>query len=200
MATHFVVDLETLGIRDTAVVLSVGLAILDDETGDITSHHWILDADEQAERGRTIDYGTVRWWATVPDNEARNAVFDNDGATVSVCRFVSEFCRLMYAMRPVAVWGNSNSFDLHKLYSLSEQYADECLEYDEHACATTLQEQIPFYKEGDIRSLGHVLTREQRHALVPFSGIKHHAEYDASHEARVLWEHIKIRRDHYGEE
>ncbi len=64
MATHAMIDIETLGTEPGSVVLSVG-AVKFDPFNNIEPNngkHWMLDVDAQTNVGRLVDESTLAWW------------------------------------------------------------------------------------------------------------------------------------------
>ena len=72
MATHAMIDIETLGTMPNSVVLTVGAVKFDPFT-QTTPHApklWKLDVDEQSDKGRFIDDKTIvevgnKWKAVI---------------------------------------------------------------------------------------------------------------------------------------
>ena len=69
MATHGMIDLETLGVEPDSVIITVG-AIKFDPYTDEEPHNGLYlrcDIEEQSEKlGRTIDDNTMAWWTKQP--------------------------------------------------------------------------------------------------------------------------------------
>ena len=65
MATHGMIDLETLGVEPDSVIITLG-AVKFDPTTNAEPHQPLylrLDIEEQSEKyGRTIDDNTLEWW------------------------------------------------------------------------------------------------------------------------------------------
>lgn len=65
---HWMLDLETAGVSDDAILLQIALVRFDPDTGDVFDGMlWVLDPTRQP--GRHCDPDTVRWW-TQHDNMA----------------------------------------------------------------------------------------------------------------------------------
>ena len=66
MATHGMIDLETLGVEPDSVIMTLG-AIKFDPYSDVEPHSGLYlrcDVEEQSENlGRSIDENTLAWWA-----------------------------------------------------------------------------------------------------------------------------------------
>lgn len=84
MANDFIIDFETLGKEDRAVLLSVGVLWvpgfdkiwLINELIPYTIHIKI-DREEQIRKGRTLDKETMSWWSGQGDN-AKEILSNND--------------------------------------------------------------------------------------------------------------------------
>ena len=80
MATHGMIDLETLSTRPDAVILSVG-AIKFDPYSSTEPHDPLLfkvDVDSQTEMGRHVMEDTLNWWATQPEHIREDALGEKD--------------------------------------------------------------------------------------------------------------------------
>ena len=64
MATHGMIDLETLGVDPECVILTIG-AIKFNPFNSIEPNNGLYlrcDVDEQTSLGRTVDDNTLAWW------------------------------------------------------------------------------------------------------------------------------------------
>lgn len=72
------IDIETLDIKDTAVIVQAAFVEFDIESGEIQKreHATIVqpDIDAQLEAGRTINYDTLKWWLA-KDKDIIKSVF-----------------------------------------------------------------------------------------------------------------------------
>ena len=70
---HGMIDLETLGVKPNSAILTVGAIkfnpFTDDEPHD--GLYLRINVDDQTEIGRTIDQGTLNWWAKQKLNRKR---------------------------------------------------------------------------------------------------------------------------------
>ena len=70
MATHAMIDIETLGTEPDSVVLSVGAVKFDPFT--LTDPHaktlWRPEIDAQSNAGRSVLDDTLQWWAKQPQH------------------------------------------------------------------------------------------------------------------------------------
>ena len=68
MAIHAMVDIETLGTKEDAVILTVGGVKFDPYTDKDPYDRFLMaiDIDEQTANGSVVDEGTLEWWGTQP--------------------------------------------------------------------------------------------------------------------------------------
>lgn len=81
MATHGMIDLETLDTKPSCTVLSLG-AIKFNPLDDSEPHSELylkIDVDEQDRLGRTTSDDTIAWWAK-QEPKAMEEAFDQTGA------------------------------------------------------------------------------------------------------------------------
>jgi hypothetical protein len=105
--THIMVDLETMGVKATSVLLSIG-AVKFDETGIKEAFYCRFD-QSQAKYSRTVDSSTVNWWLTQPE-AARIEAF---GGTTDLAEGLAEFN--LWAVGVQFIWGNGSAFDVAML-------------------------------------------------------------------------------------
>ena len=96
MATHGMIDLETLSTRPDATVLTVG-AIKFDPYTEQEPHNGLylrLNVDEQSDFGRHVDNGTLEWWARQDEKIREEALGDGDRVPLT------EFLSLIHISEP----------------------------------------------------------------------------------------------------
>lgn len=148
MSVNISIDLETLDVKPSAIVLSCGLVAFDLRTGSILGEQYtrFVDLGEQYKRGRTIRPATVCWWAAQSE-EARavlTAPVSEGVGTLEGLGQISDFFKLY---DPVGVWGNGSDFDNAILGSLFTAY-DLAIpwSYSYNRCMRTLKA-VKFTKE-----------------------------------------------------
>lgn len=100
------VDIETLGQNNDAVILSIG-AVRFTETTVLDPYK--VNVAMVAQPGRTIDPRTVTWWMQ-QSPEAKDALFDPVPVTLELA--LKEFRTWVEAVPRDYVWANGASFDL----------------------------------------------------------------------------------------
>lgn len=110
MKKHFMIDLETMGIRSTSAILSVGVVYFDRDKIIDTFYSNVHLADCLS-HGMTTDKSTIDWWAT-QSAEARDAWDKPDApslrdAMTGLVKFVGQHATVNEA----CPWGNGADFD-----------------------------------------------------------------------------------------
>lgn len=145
-----VVDLETLGFGQTAIVMSVAInawtphLLLLKDSCDIThmpkfqSAHVILPIERQEKDGRTVGVSTIAWWSLQSNRELINLSYAASDIEAKLL-LLDQFMR-KYGVKYLI--GNSPAFDNAILRSLFAQY-----DFDFP---------ISFRNDIDLRTLKHV--------------------------------------------
>lgn len=110
MAHHVMIDLETLGLNSSAVLLSLGAVKFDFNTLQVVDRfECFFRLSDQQEHGRTISTDTLRWWMQQSD-DARQVFASSQELTNEQC--LVRFNEFLRTPEPVAgVWGNGAAFD-----------------------------------------------------------------------------------------
>jgi exodeoxyribonuclease VIII len=105
MATHSMLDLETLGTSADAHILSIGAVKFDPAAQDLgASLH--LKIDNRPQPGAVIDAATVLWWMKQPE-DARAALLAGDKLPLGIA-----LARLRDFLADVqCLWSNGPTFD-----------------------------------------------------------------------------------------
>ena len=95
MATHGMIDLETLGVTNDCAILTVG-AIKFDPYSNAEPHSGLylrVNVDEQTELGRTVDDNTLEWWGKQDAKIREEALGDEDRTTLlDFIKQLNKFC------------------------------------------------------------------------------------------------------------
>ena len=164
---HIMIDLETMGIRPSSAIVSIG-AVHFNETEILSEFHVPISLASSVELGLTTDQSTVNWWMK-QSSEARSSWQREDAATLPTA--LEQFCawvRKVSLPSQIRPWGNGADFDLVLLKSSFEVIsADPPWRYYNHRCYRTVKGLFPVPD-------------------VPRQGTHHNALDDAKHQARVL--------------
>lgn len=166
---RIVIDIETLGRKDDAVILSFGCFEIDGKGQQMYASYPSIG--QQLSRGRAIEYETVKWWAkqTHPATGVFNIPEDDRS-------LLSDFCGQIqrHTNGATEIWANSPSFDLAILRHLFQSVG--------------FSEPWPFWVERDVRTLKNV-----PHFRPIYEQLKadrknpeHVAMFDAEFEASII--------------
>ena len=119
MATHAMIDIETLGTLPESVILSVGGVKFDPFTSNEPhdGKHWKLDTDSQTEKGRFVDDKTLEWWAKQPQH-IQDIAFTDEGRT-SLSDFTSSLNKWLVGCEEI--WCQGPQFDMVIIENLYKQ-------------------------------------------------------------------------------
>lgn len=113
MATHGMIDLETLDVIPSATVLTLGAVKFNPFTDDEPHSELYLKIliDDQDRLGRTVSDGTVKWWSE-QDPAVMEEAFDQTNAVT-----VEEALRQInkWAVGVDEIWGQGYGFDITML-------------------------------------------------------------------------------------
>lgn len=171
-ATHYVVDLETMGKGPKAAIVSIGCVRV--EHGQIAgSYYERVELDYSMAIGGEVDASTVQWWLQ-QSAEARAEIDGSQPGTVYLATALHSLAQFMGEGQAspdhILVWGNGSSFDNVILRGAFER------------CWNSAP--WKFWNDRDLRTLLAIFPEAKK--AVEFKGIKHHALHDALHEAHQL--------------
>lgn len=120
MATHAMIDIETLGTEPDCVVLSVGAVKFDPYKA--SDPHaktlWRPSADEQMNADRSVLESTLQWWAGQPQH-IQDEAFSEDGR-IPLEQFFKELNK--YLVGVDKIWCQGPQFDMVILENLYKQF------------------------------------------------------------------------------
>ena len=182
--THLMVDLETMGNKPGAPIVSVGAIFFDPNSGTTGAEHYqVIDLESSMSFGAKPDASTILWWLK-QSPEARSAIVVDDTvglveALEQLLDFIAE--NAANGSKNVQLWGNGSSFDCSLLEAAFE-LADTPFP-------------IPHWNYRDVRTvveLGKAVGLNCRYDI-PFEGDPHHALADARHQAKyvsAIWQYL----------
>ena len=144
MTTHAMIDLETLDVLPTAVVLTIGGVKFDPNSIKETTQHFYyrFNVDEQLSKGRTTSKSTLDWWATQEQSVVDEALGDHDRTPVlSVLKKLNKCC-----VGVDTIWCQGPAFDIVILEDMFRQY--------DHA--------YPFWKIKTVEHCSHYVRRSRK--------------------------------------
>lgn len=174
------IDLETLGRKNNAPIVSLGACAYSHDLGIFSTLHLFFDLDEQFKAGRNMDQQTLLWWLTQSE-PARAALANSETRRYPVLDVRRQFIkwwnsivhRIAVSTVDVYPMGNGSEFDISMLRSLFEDV-------------------VPWnYKHViDFRT---ITTFYRDEVVWPEKTVKHNALEDAKAQAQV---HLNLMRNH----
>lgn len=166
------IDLETLGVDNDAVVVSIGACTFDLETDQVgNTFYMILEIQDQLDKGRVIQADTLKWW--FGQAEAATKVFNEKAkAPIMVLNTLSQWLKSVCPdSKKLKVWGNGATFDISIMQEMFKTYNIKC----------------PWNYAGvmDVRTFRRFIANGEK---IPNSGTAHHALDDAIAQARFVIE------------
>ena len=138
---HIMIDLETMGTRPNAPIISIG-AVAFDKSGTHTEFYDVVDLKSTVHTQSVIDADTVMWWMKQSD-EARAAF---DCKRIDIGDALSNFQSFCGRHEYKAIWGNGAAFDnviLSEAY-LSYNYLNgKPWDFWEDRCYRTVKNMFP---------------------------------------------------------
>lgn len=116
MATHAMIDLETLDTKPGCTILTLGAVKFNPKSSDEphSELYFKLDLDEQDKLGRTVSDSTIEWWGK-QDPKIQEEAFDEKGR-VSVDEVLTAITKWMVGVD--VLWGHGYGFDITILEDL----------------------------------------------------------------------------------
>ncbi|ALZ97015.1 hypothetical protein APT61_13765 [Leclercia adecarboxylata] len=184
MFTHLMVDLETMGKKPGAPIVSVGAVFFDPASGLTGAEYYqVINLESSMSFGARPDASTILWWLK-QSPEARSAIVVDDTvglveALEQLLDFIAE--NAANGSKNVQLWGNGSSFDCSLLEAAFE-LADTPFP-------------IPHWNYRDVRTvveLGKAVGLNARYDI-PFEGDQHNALADAHHQVKyvsAIWQRL----------
>lgn len=172
---HVMLDLETMGLRPTSAIVSIGACAFDPSTL-VLGKRWygVINLQSCLDAGLTIDGGTVMWWLQQPQ-AARDALSKEQ---VSLGKGLRAFAGWLAQFDSyVRVWGNGADFDnamLAQAYRVCGM--DVPWKFSHSRCYRTVKALAPQveYKNADLHNALSDAVAQAEHLLqiVKTTGIK----------------------------
>ena len=175
---HIMIDIETLGNKEHAVILSLGaVAFTAEEIGE--EFHMALDVQQQLDAGRCVDASTIAWWIG-QDKAAQEALLDLERHPVStVLESFQNFVLRNMRGDDDTIWSKGSDFDVVLLRTLYRR-------------SRIKAEPWKFWQARCVRTALMLAGND-----VPFEGVKHNALADAIHQAKQVQKFLHIEDQLY---
>lgn len=169
---HFSIDLETLGTRYNAAVISIGVVQFDPQSGELGKEFYREIELQSAINSGKVTGDTLSWWVT--QNKNAQKVFARGDHKVSLAQALDELTQwLRSSATAPKVWGNGATFDI------------SILEHAYDVGCVGLKEAWHFTNIRDCRTIVDVA--EIDYADWPEKvGTHHHALDDAKFQAQLI--------------
>lgn len=180
---HLMVDLETMGNKSNAPIVSIGAVFFNPNTGNTGAEYYTaVSLESSMLLGGVPDAGTIIWWLK-QSPEARSAIAMADTMPlIDALELFSDFISENSDAGPdVQVWGNGASFDNVILRSSYDRANIEC--------------PWKFRNDRDVRTmteLGKAIGINPRYDI-PFDGDMHNTLSDARHQVKyvsAIWQKL----------
>ena len=177
--TDVMLDLETMGNKSNAAIVSIGAVEFNIETGETGREFYdVIDLQSCLDKGLMVQASTIYWWLQQSD-EARKRICANGGDLSLVLQ------RFTYWMEDcvdkVKIWGNGARFDIGLL--------------EDAYVACNLKTPWYFRSEMDVRTL--VAFAPYIKANYPMIGVEHDPIDDCKHQIGYcveIWNLINKKR------
>lgn len=105
---HLMIDLETMGNKPNAPIVSIGAVFFEPSTAELGADFYRVVSLKSAVRGGAVPDGdTILWWMQQSE-EARAAICDKDAITISAALIkLNTFIRDNADSGKVQVWGTA---------------------------------------------------------------------------------------------
>lgn len=109
--TDIVIDIETLSLKNTAAILSIGAAAITESAEPAGLFYERIDIDSCLDKGMTIDADTLAWWFKQPAKYMN--ISGGTGAADALCNLFAWMTELGYNndSSTTNIWGNGPEFD-----------------------------------------------------------------------------------------
>lgn len=109
--TDIVIDIETLSLKNTAAILSIGAAAITESSEPAGLFYERIDIDSCLDKGMTIDADTLAWWFKQPAKYMN--ISGGTGAANALCNLFAWMTELGYNndSSTTNIWGNGPEFD-----------------------------------------------------------------------------------------
>ena len=186
MSTHLVFDIETLCLRETAAILSIGIVPVDFseefDYQDLIDRSWFIkfDARDQIERlGRTKDEDTINWWKQQDRETIRSQV-----------KPLETDVTLEEGLKQTAEWMQSvEGYNRKSSWVWTRGGMDAMI--TEHACIQVERQPLfPFWVVRDVRTAVDIIAGTDRgycqvDAVLP-EVQKHHPVHECAYDAMMI--------------
>jgi len=167
---YLMLDLETLGKGNNALVTTISAVQFDLSTGKIGAEIELgLDWEEEIEKGAEIDISTFRWWLN-QNKEAQERMINTPTFAVktALIQFANFIVKNFKDLNNVRLYGNGATFDNVIIRNLYQRHGIEFI--------------LPYWCDKDVRTLVDITGINPRD--YEFEGVKHRGVDDCKHQIK----------------
>lgn len=171
---ELMIDFETLGTDEDAVVISLGACFFDIENGTLGSTFYMaFEIEDQIKKGRVISPSTLKWWMG-QSNAAKKVFHEQAKPTQQVLQTFATWVGSVASVSKVKPWGNGSTFDISIIEHMFRQF----------------QVKAPwlYYNVMDLRTFKRFVANNVK---VEKLGTNHNAVDDAISQAKFVLAHIR---------
>jgi len=153
---HIMIDLETMGTRADAPIVSIG-AVAFDAKGIDREFYCTVSLHSAVRSGAVIDPSTVMWWLG-QDKIAQDALTDRQDDAVGLEEGLRHFMQFVcsYGDNLKGVWGNGATFDNVIMHESGKRCGVPMWEFWKDKCYRTVK---GLYPEVKMERAAHITTR-----------------------------------------
>lgn len=107
--TDIVIDIETLSLKNTAVILSIGAAAITESAEPAGLFYERVSVDSCLDKGMTIDADTLAWW--FKQSSPFMNIYGGTDIADALCNLFAWMTELGCDGSTVNIWGNGPEFD-----------------------------------------------------------------------------------------
>lgn len=137
MSNYAMLDLETLGVIPSSIVLSVGIVIFDEKYEIIDKKVWVLNKEEQLKLGRTYNKQTIEFWKDQPE-EAKEQF--NSKYVYKIDDFKTDFFNFVSKFNIDSVWTSAPVLDVGCLQTIYGDGDYLPWKYNQIRCLRTIRD------------------------------------------------------------
>lgn len=109
---HLMIDIETLGIAPTSVILSIAAVPFTSNGAETDNRfHELINLDSAIRDSRTIDAHTLAWWLKQP-NGASDIILRAYDSKLSHFDCLAKLLEYVLLLKPTTIWSRSPCFDI----------------------------------------------------------------------------------------
>lgn len=173
---HLMIDLETMDNKPTAAITAIGAVLFNPETGEMgETFYRRVSLASSVDYGCTMGADTVLWWLRQPSEARSELLSDESHSLDTAIEDLYYFINNLADVEKLQVWGNGSAFDnvilRHAAIKVGLRYP-----------------MWNFWNDRDVRTIVQLSKTLGLNVsnIIKFEGTKHHALYDAIHQAKIV--------------